>query len=105
MIKNSELRLRLIKSELTQMDLANADYIDAKLFNELFNVIISDRLRLAKEIYELISYNIEELDELLEYFADKKAIRAIAEQFGYNDIRTVDYIADCIRIDLKDYFN
>ena len=105
MIKNSELKVRLIKSELTQMDLANADYIDAKLFNELFNVIISDRLRLAKEIYELINYNIEELDELLEYLADKKAIRAITEQFGYNDIRTVDYIADCIRIDLKDYFN
>lgn len=105
MIKNSELRLRLIKSELTQMDLANADYVDAKLFNELFNVIISDRLRLAKEIYELINYNIEELDELLVYFADKKAIKAITEQFGYNDIRTIDYIADCIRIDLKDYFN
>lgn len=105
MIKNSELRLRLIKSELTQMDLANSEPIDAKLFNELFNVIISDRLRIAKEIYELICYNIEELDELLEYFADKVAIRDIIERYGYTDIRTADYIADCIRTDLKDYFN
>lgn len=105
MIKNSELRLRLIKSELTQMDLANSESVDAELFNKLFNVIISDRLQIAQEIYELIDYNPDELDELLTYFADKETIQTIIEQFGYTDIRTIDYIADCIRIDLKDYFN
>lgn len=105
MTKSHELRIRLIRSELTQMDLANSESVDVELFNELFNVIISDRLQIAKEIYELISYNIEELDELLAYFADKVAIRDIIEQYGYTDIRTVDYISDCIRTDLKDYFN
>lgn len=105
MIKNSELRLRLIKSELTQMDLANSESVDVELFNKLFNVIISDRLQIAQEIYELIDYNPNELDGLLAYFADKYAIRDIIEQFGYTDIRTIDYISDCIRTDLKDYFN
>ena len=105
MIKNSELRLRLIKSELTQMDLANADYVDVELFNKLFNVIIADRLQIAKEIYELINYNPDALDGLIAYFADKGAIRAIIEQYGYTDMRAVDYISDCIRTDLKDYFN
>ena len=105
MIKNSELRLRLIKSELTQMDLANSESVDVELFNKLFNVIISDRLQIAQEIYELIDYNPDELDGLLAYFADKETIQTIIEQFGYTDIRTVDYISDCIRTDLKDYFN
>ena len=105
MIKNSELRLRLIRSELTQMDLANSESVDVELFNKLFNVIISDRLQIAKEIYELIDYNPDELDELLTYFADKETIQSIIEQYGYTDIRTVDYISDCIRTDLKDYFN
>ena len=105
MIKNSELRLRLIKSELTQMDLANSESVDVELFNKLFNVIISDRLQIAQEIYELIDYNPDELDGLLTYFADKKAIQTIIELFGYTDMRTVDYISDCIRTDLKDYFN
>lgn len=58
MIKNSELRFKLIKSELVQMDLA-----------------------------------------------DKEAIRDITERFGYTDIRTIDYISDCIRTDLRSYFN
>lgn len=105
MIKNSELWLRLIKSELTQMDLANSESVDVELFNKLFNVIISDRLQIAQEIYELIDYNPDELDGLLAYFADKEAIQTIIEQFGYTDIRTIDYISDCIRTDLKDYFN
>lgn len=105
MIKNTELRLRLIKSELTQMDLANSESVDIELFNKLFNVIISDRLQIAQEIYKLIDYNPDELDELLAYFADKDAIRDIIEQFGYTDKRTIDYISDCIRTDLKDYFN
>lgn len=105
MIKNYELRLRLIRSELTQMDLANSESVDVELFNKLFNVIITDRLQIAKEIYELIDYNPDELDRLLAYFADKDAIRDIIEQFGYTDIRTIDYISDCIRTDLKDYFN
>lgn len=105
MIKNYELRLRLIKSELTQMDLASSESVDVELFNKLFNVIISDRLQIAQEIYELIDYNPDELDGLLTYFADKEAIRDIIEQFGYTDIRTIDYISDCIRTDLKDYFN
>lgn len=105
MIKNSELRLRLIRSELTQMDLANSESVDVELFNKLFNVIISDRLQIAQEIYELIDYNPDELDGLLAYFADKVAIRDIIERYGYTDIRTADYIADCIRTDLKDYFN
>ena len=105
MIKNYELRLRLIRSELTQMDLANSESVDVELFNKLFNVIISDRLQIAQEIYELIDYNPDELDELLTYFADKETIQSIIEQYGYTDIRTVDYISDCIRTDLKDYFN
>ena len=105
MIKNSELRLRLIRSELTQMDLANSESVDVELFNKLFNVIITDRLQIAQEIYELIDYNPDELDGLLTYFVDKEAIRDIIEQFGYTDMRTVDYISDCIRTDLKDYFN
>ena len=105
MNKNSELRLRLIKSELTQMDLANSESIDVELFNKLFNVIIADRLQIAQEIYDLIDYNPDMLDGLLTCFADKGAIRAILEQYGYTDIRTVDYISDCIRTDLKDYFN
>ena len=105
MIKNSELRLRLIKSELTQMDLANSESVDIELFNKLFNVIITDRLQIAKEIYELINHNPDELDGLLAYFADKDAIRNIIEQYGYTDIRTIDYISDCIRTDLNDYFN
>ena len=105
MIKNYELRLRLIRSELTQMDLANSESVDIELFNKLFNVIIADRLQIAQEIYELIDYNPDKLDELLAYFADKEAIRDIIEQFGYTDIRTIDYISDCIRTDLKDYFN
>ena len=105
MIKNSELRLRLIRSELTQMDLANSESVDVELFNKLFNVIISDRLQIAQEIYELIDYNPDELDGLLTYFADKDAIQAIIKQYGYTDIRTIDYISDCIRTDLKDYFN
>ena len=105
MIKNSELRLRLIKSELTQMDLANSESVDVELFNKLFNVIIADRLQIAQEIYELIDYNPDELDELLAYFADKETIQTIIEQYGYTDIRTIDYISDCIRTDLKDYFN
>lgn len=105
MIKNSELRLRLIKSELTQMDLANSESVDVELFNKLFNVIIADRLQIAQEIYELIDYNPDGLDGLLAYFADKEAIQTIIEQYGYTDIRTVDYISDCIRTDLKDYFN
>ena len=105
MIKNSELRVRLIRSELTQMDLANSESVDVELFNKLFNVIIADRLQIAQEIYELIDYNPDELDGLLAYFADKETIQTIIEQFGYADMRTVDYISDCIRIDLKDYFN
>lgn len=105
MIKNYELRLRLIRSELTQMDLANSESVDVELFNKLFNVIIADRLQIAQEIYKLIDYNPDELDRLLAYFADKEAIRDIIEQFGYTDIRTIDYISDCIRTDLKDYFN
>lgn len=105
MIKNSELRLRLIKSELVQMDLANSESVDVELFNKLFNVIISDRLQIAHEIYGLIGYNPDELDELLDYFADKEAIRYITKQFGYTDIRTIDYISDCIRTDLRSYFN
>ena len=105
MIKNYELRLRLIRSELTQMDLANSESIDVELFNKLFNVIIADRLQIAHEIYELIDYNPDELDGLLAYFADKETIQAIIEQYGYTDIRTIDYISDCIRTDLKDYFN
>ena len=105
MIKNYELRVRLIRSELTQMDLANSESVDVELFNKLFNVIISDRLQIAKEIYKLIDYNPDELDGLLTYFADKDAIRDITEQFGYTDIRTINYISDCIRTDLKDYFN
>ena len=105
MIKNYELRVRLIRSELTQMDLANSESVDVELFNKLFNVIITDRLQIAQEIYELIDYNPDELDGLLAYFADKEAIQTIIEQYGYTDIRTVDYISDCIRADLKDYFN
>lgn len=105
MIKNYELRVRLIRSELTQMDLANSESVDAELFNKLFNVIVSDRLQIAQEIYELIDYNPDQLDGLLACFADKEAIQAIIEQFGYTDIRTIDYISDCIRTDLKDYFN
>lgn len=105
MVKNYELRVRLIRSELTQMDLANSESVDVELFNKLFNVIISDRLQIAQEIYELIDYGPDELDELLTYFADKDAIRDIIEQFGYTDMRAVDYISDCIRTDLKDYFN
>ena len=105
MIKNYDLRLRLIKSELTQMDLANSESVDVELFNKLFNVIIADRLQIAQEIYELIDYNPDELDGLLAYFADKDAIRAILKQYGYTDMRTVDYISECIRTDLKDYFN
>ena len=105
MTKNYELRLRLIRSELTQMDLANSESVDVELFNKLFNVIIADRLQIAQEIYELIDYNPDELDGLLAYFADKDAIQTIIEQFGYTDIRTIDYISDCIRTDLKDYFN
>lgn len=105
MTKNYELRLRLIKSELTQMDLANSESIDVELFNKLFNVIISDRIQIAQEIYELIDYNPDELDGLLAYFADKDTIQAIIEQYGYTDMRAVDYISDCIRTDLKDYFN
>ena len=105
MIENSELRVRLIRSELTQMDLANSESVDVELFNKLFNVIISDRLQIAQEIYELIDYNPDELDGLLAYFADKETIQTIIEQFGYTDMRTVDYISDCIRTDLKDYFN
>ena len=105
MIKNYELRVRLIRSELTQMDLANSESVDVELFNKLFNVIISDRLQIAQEIYELIDYSPDELYGLLTYFADKDAIQAIIEQFGYTDIRTIDYISDCIRTDLKDYFN
>ena len=105
MIRNYELRVRLIRSELTQMDLANSESVDVELFNKLFNVIIADRLQIAKEIYELIDYNPDELDGLLAYFADKEAIQTIIEQFGYTDIRTIDYISDCIRTDLKDYFN
>lgn len=105
MVKNYELRVRLIRSELTQMDLANSESVDVELFNKLFNVIISDRLQIAQEIYELIDYSPDELDELLTYFADKDAIRDIIEQFGYTDMRAVDYISDCIRTDLKDYFN
>ena len=105
MIKNYELRVRLIRSELTQMDLANSESVDVELFNKLFNVIIADRLQIAQEIYELIDYNPDELDGLLAYFADKEAIQTIIEQYGYTDIRTVDYISDCIRADLKDYFN
>lgn len=105
MIKNSELQLKLIKSELVQMDLANSESVDIELFNKLFNVIISDRLQLAYEIYGLIGYNPDELDELVDYFADKKAVRDIVEQFGYTDIRTIDYISEGIRTDLKDYLN
>ena len=105
MIKNYELRVRLIRSELTQMDLANSESVYVELFNKLFNVIIADRLQIAQEIYKLIDYNPDELDELLTYFADKETIQAIIEQFGYTDMRTVDYISDCIRADLKDYFN
>lgn len=105
MIKNTELRLRLIKSELVQMDLANSESVDVGLFNKLFNVIISDRLQLAHEIYGLVGYNSDELDGLVDYFADKDAIRDIVEQFGYTDIRTIDYISDCIRTDLRSYFN
>lgn len=105
MIKNTELRLRLIKSELVQMDLANSEAVDVELFNKLFNVIISDRVKIAQEIYELINHNPDELDELLTYFADKKAIQDIINQLGYTDIRTIDYIYCCIRDDLKSYFN
>ena len=105
MNKNSELRLRLIRSELTQMDLANSESVDVELFNKLFNVIISDRIQIAQEIYDLIDYNPDMLDGLLAYFADKGAIRTILKQYGYTDMRTVDYISDCIRTDLKDYFN
>lgn len=105
MIKNSELRFKLIKSELVQMDLANSESVDVELFNKLFNVIISDRLQIAHEIYGLIGYDPDELDKLVDYFADKKAILDIIEQFGYTDIRTIDYIADCIRTDLRSYFN
>ena len=105
MIKNYDLRVRLIRSELTQMDLANSESVDVELFNKLFNVIIADRLQIAQEIYELIDYNPDQLDGLLACLADKGAIRAILKQYGYTDMRAVDYIADCIRTDLKDYFN
>ena len=105
MNKNSELRLRLIRSELTQMDLANSESVDVELFNKLYNVIIADRVQIAQEIYDLIDYNPDQLDGLLTCLADKGAIRAILKQYGYTDMRTVDYIADCIRTDLKDYFN
>ena len=105
MIKNYDLRVRLIRSELTQMDLANSESVDDELFNKLFNVIIADRLQIAQEIYELIDYNPDQLDGLLACLADKGAIRAILKQYGYTDMRAVDYIADCIRTDLKDYFN
>lgn len=105
MTKSHELRIRLIRSELTQMDLANSESVDVELFNKLFNVIIADRLQIAKEIYELVDYNPDELDWLLAYFANKDTIQDIVEQYGYTDIRTVDYISDCIRTDLKDYFN
>ena len=105
MNKNYELMARLIKSELTQMDLNNSESVDVELFNKLFNVIISDRLQIAQEIYELIDYSPDELDGLLTFFADKETIQAIIEQYGYTDIRTIDYISDCIRTDLKDYFN
>ena len=104
MNKNSELRLRLIRSELTQMDLANSESIDVELFNKLLNVITADRIQIAQEIYDLIDYNPDMLDGLLACFADKHAIQAIIEQFGYTDKRTIDYISDCIRTDLKDYF-
>ena len=105
MTKSHELRVRLIRSELTQMDLANSESVDVELFNKLFNVIITDRLQIAKEIYELINHNPDELDWLLAYFANKDAIQDIIEQYGYTDIRTTAYISDCIRTDLKDYFN
>ena len=105
MIKNYDLRVRLIRSELTQMDLANSESVDVELFNKLFNVIIADRIQIANELYELIDYNPDQLDGLLACLADKGAIRAILKQYGYTDMRTVDYIADCIRTDLKDYFN
>ena len=105
MIRNSELQFKLIKSELVQMDLANSESVDIGLFNKLFNVIISDRLQIAQEIYGLINHNPDELDGLLMYFADKEAIRDITERFGYTDIRTIDYISDCIRTDLRSYFN
>ena len=105
MNKNSELWLRLIRSELTQMDLANSESIDVELFNKLLNVIIADRIQIAQEIYDLIDYNPDQLDGLLTCLADKGAIRAILKQYGYTDMRAVDYIADCIRTDLKDYFN
>lgn len=105
MTRSYELRVRLIRSELTQMDLANSESVDVELFNKLFNVIITDRLQIAKEIYELINHNPDELDWLLAYFSNKDAIQDIVEQYGYTDIRTVDYISDCIRTDLKDYFN
>ena len=105
MTRSYELRLRLIKSELTQMDLANSESVDVELFNKLFNVIISDRLQIAKEIYKLVDYRPDELDWLLAYFSNKDAIQDIVEQYGYTDIRTVDYISDCIRTDLRSYFN
>ena len=105
MTRSYELRVRLIRSELTQMDLANSESVDVELFNKLFNVIISDRLQIAKEIYKLVDYKPDELDWLLAYFSNKDAIQDIIEQYGYTDIRTVDYISDCIRIDLKVYFN
>ena len=105
MIKNYDMRVRLIRSELTQMDLANSESVDVELFNKLLNVIIADRLQIAQEIYELIDYNPDQLDGLLACLADKGAIRAILKQYGYTDMRAVDYIADCIRTDLKDYFN
>ena len=105
MNKNSELWLRLIKSELTQMDLANSESIDVELFNKLLNEIIADRIQIAQEIYDLIDYNPDQLDGLLACLTNKGAIRAILEQYGYTDMRAVDYIADCIRTDLKDYFN
>lgn len=105
MIKNTELRFRLIKSELVQMDLANSEAVDVELFNKLFNVIVSDRLKIAQKIYELINHNPDELDKLLAFFADKEAIQDIINQLGYNDIRTVDYMSECIRDDLRSYFN
>lgn len=105
MLKNIELRFRLIKSELVQMDLANSEAVDVELFNKLFNVIVSDRVKIAQEIYELINHNPDELDKLLVFFADKEAIQDIINQLGYNDTRTVDYMSECIRDDLRSYFN
>ena len=113
MIKNADLRLRLIKSELVQIELADSEYIDIALFNKVYNVIIYDRFKIAQEIYKLIDYNPDELDELINYFSDKETIQEYIEQLGhaasgtvdYMDRRTVDYISESIREDLRSYFN